>query len=106
MIQNEKQFQDGIIHLAQMHGWLVYHTYDSRRCVPGFPDLFLTHPKRGEVIIAELKTDTGRLREAQKEWLDALSLAQQNIDSTCFHTCLWRPKDRDRIVALLKGDKL
>ena len=35
----EKQFQSHIVQYAKMRGWLVYHTHDSRRSEPGFPDL-------------------------------------------------------------------
>ena len=35
----EKQFMAQVVELAKLKGWLVYHTYDSRRSEPGFPDL-------------------------------------------------------------------
>lgn len=40
----EKQFQQHIIHLATLHGYLTYHTHNSRRSNPGFPDLTLIRP--------------------------------------------------------------
>lgn len=34
----EKDFQQRVINLAESLGYLVYHTHDSRRSQPGFPD--------------------------------------------------------------------
>ena len=36
---NEKKFQSQVVRIAKVFGWLCYHTYDSRRSEPGFPDL-------------------------------------------------------------------
>jgi hypothetical protein len=90
---SEKDFQAQIIALATVYGWLCYHTYDSRRCQAGYPDLALCHP-RGEYLLVELKTDKGRLRPAQRQWIDALR-------SAGIETWIWRPKDFDQIVARL-----
>ena len=77
----EKQFQSHIVHVAQMKGWLVYHTYDSRRSAPGFPDLVLVREK---VLFRELKTDKGRVTPAQKAWAASLQQAESDYK-------LWRP---------------
>ena len=37
----EKKFQAAVLQIANMYGWLAYHTHDSRRSAPGFPDLVL-----------------------------------------------------------------
>ena len=37
--ETEKGFQAAVVELARLRGWLVYHTYDSRRSAKGFPDL-------------------------------------------------------------------
>ncbi len=62
---------------------LAYHTHDSRRSEPGFPDLVIVGRR---VIYRELKTQRGRLSRHQKEWLAALQEAGQ--DAT-----VWRPSD-------------
>ena len=77
----EKQFQSHLVNFAKMRGWLVYHTYDSRRSEPGFPDLVLV---RERVLFRELKTDKGRVTTAQKAWAE--SLEQTGSDYK-----LWRP---------------
>lgn len=88
----EREFQQQVVDLAGLTGWLVYHTHDSRHSAQGWPDLVLVRPP--ELIFAELKTETGRLSTAQKEWLEALTGSGQRA-------CVWRPADFDAIVAAL-----
>ena len=54
---------------------------------PGFPDLVLAG-ERG-FILAELKTDTGRVSPAQMTWLKAC-----NPHVECY---VWRPRDLPEI---------
>jgi len=81
---SEEQFQRAVMDLARVSGWLVYHTHDSRRSQPGFPDLVLVHPKRGRLLFRELKATKGRVSPAQHEWLDALRAV--GVDAA-----VWRP---------------
>ena len=94
MSLSEKRFQQQVIDLAHLAGWLVYHTYDSRRSAPGYPDLALCHEARGQYLLAELKSDRGRLSPAQQRWIQAL----QRAGIECH---IWRPGDFDAIVARL-----
>lgn len=88
----EKALQATVVKFAQQRGWLVYHTYDSRRSAPGFPDLCLV---RGpSLMFVELKSEKGRLKKEQGEWRDALELAGQ-----AWH--LWRPADLDEAFSIL-----
>ena len=57
----------------------------------GFPDLVLAG-ERG-FILAELKTDTGRVSPQQVEWLKA---CDPHVE--CY---IWRPKDLPEITARL-----
>lgn len=84
----EKQFQTQIIMVAKANGWTVYHTYDSRRSAPGFPDLVLV---RDGVLFREIKTNTGRISMAQQEWGDALTKAGADFK-------VWRPRDLKTII--------
>jgi hypothetical protein len=70
--------------LAQLHGFMTYHTYRSDRSEPGFPDLVLMRPPL--LLFRELKTDVGRLRPAQRKWLDELAACGQDVG-------VWRPAD-------------
>lgn len=83
----EAEFQSAVIELAKLTGWKWYHTHNSRRSVPGFPDLVLVHRVTGRVVFAELKTETGRVAPAQTEWLDLLGVRNDAY--------LWRPNDLD-----------
>lgn len=80
---SEQMLLDAVTELAQWRGFLTYHTHDSRRSQPGFPDLVLL---RGlELIVVELKSARGKLSAAQIEWLAALTFA--GIETHC-----WRPE--------------
>ena len=89
----EKQFQAQVIKAL---GWLVYHTYDSRKCEPGFPDLVLV---RDRTMYRELKTEKGRLTKPQRKWGDALKKAGEDYK-------VWRPSMTKEIEIDLKGYKV
>src|SRR6266568_2387284 len=91
---SEQDFMQQIIDLAHIYGWLCYHTYDSRRSAPGYPDLAFCHPTRCHYFLAELKAERGRLSPAQKLWIDALHAAGIECH-------VWRPSDFDAIVERL-----
>ena len=80
---------DKLLGAAVPAGWMVYHTYDSRRSTAGFPDLVLVKPP--VVVFAELKTEKGTPSKAQDEWLEQLGLC------TDLSVHLWRPSDWDEI---------
>lgn len=76
--REEKDLQEGLVALAKVYGYQAYHTFDSRRSEPGFPDLILI---RGERLIAiETKSAIGQLTEAQKGWLRAFD-AVKRVDA-------------------------
>jgi hypothetical protein len=89
---SEKKWQETVIGICKARGYLVYHTHDSRRCEPGFPDLVIVGHKR--VIFAELKTIAGKVEPEQQAWLDALVSARQIV-------FIWRPGDLEEINAVL-----
>lgn len=65
-------------------GLLGYHTRDSRRSAPGFPDWVFTG-RRG-VMFRESKTAKGKLSPEQQTWLAGLKTAGADMD-------VWRPDD-------------
>jgi len=91
----EAEFQAAILEMAQRLGWLCYHVYDSRRSVPGFPDIVAVHPVHG-VVFLELKTVKGRVRPEQKRWVDMLNTAGQRA-------YIVRPTDIDFLEAMFRG---
>ena len=90
----EKAFQSEVVKFAHLMGWLVYHTYDSRRSAPGFPDLVLVKGER--ILYRELKTETGKLTDAQTLWGKKLREAGGNWT-------VWRPSQLDEIYRFLMG---
>lgn len=82
---SEAELQSAVIDLARWHGYRHYHTVDSRKSRPGFPDLVLVHERTGRLIFAELKAEKGRVRPDQAKWLALLG--KQN------EAHLWRPSD-------------
>ena len=89
----EKAFQAAVVQAATFAGWKVYHTFDSRRSPAGFPDLVLVRPP--DVLFVELKTDTGRVRLDQEQWLAALKAC------TAVEAHVWRPRQMDEVLARL-----
>ena len=89
---SEKEFMTQVIAYAKLRGWMVYHTYDSRRCAIGFPDLVCVRGDR--ILVAELKSAKGQLNRAQGAWLAALLAAG-------VRSYVWRPGDFAEIVRIL-----
>jgi VRR-NUC domain len=91
---SERQFMAAVIEYATLVGWRVYHTHDARRSAAGFPDLTLVRNDR--LAFVELKTEKGRVRPAQAEWLAAL----ERCGACDVH--VWRPADWPAIEATLR----
>lgn len=94
-----------VVQLAEILGWSWVHfrpaqtargwrTPVSGTLGKGWPDLVLA--KRGRVVFAELKSDAGRLDDAQTAVLDTLREAGAEV-------FVWRPRDWDGIVEALNG---
>lgn len=91
---SEAAFQRTVVDLAQWRGWRSYHTHDSRRSSPGWPDLVLV---RGDRLLAvELKTRTGRVTADQRAWLAALGQVPG------VEAFVWRPSDWPEIQQCLR----
>lgn len=88
----EAQFMANILSVARMCGWLVYHTHDSRRSEPGFPDLVLVHT--GRCLFRELKTEKGKLTAEQQKWIGALASSGADVG-------VWIPSQMQEIADLL-----
>ena len=90
----EADFQRAVMDLAHWHRWRVVHVRNVAvlqrghtvyqvpyEGAPGLPDLVMA--RGGRVLLAELKTDRGRVTPDQQAWLDAAGE----------HGRLWRPAD-------------
>jgi len=91
----EADFTATVIELAHYRHWHVTHFRPAwtergwRTAIQGdtgFPDLVLA--RRGVIIIAELKTEKGRVTRAQQAWAAAIG--------DCYR--LWRPSMMDLIT--------
>lgn len=95
---SERDFMASVIDLARLNGFLVYHTHDSRRSAPGFPDIVAI---RGEDLLAiETKSQRGRLTPDQEHWLRAFAGVER------VQALLVKPAGWDELAALLsRGSK-
>ena len=76
---SESELQSAVIELAHTSGWLVHHTRAARtrkgwrtpiQGDAGLCDLVLA--KNGCVLLAELKSERGRVTPEQQSWIRAL----------------------------------
>ena len=105
---SESDFQGWVIDVAHLYGWRVMHSRPARRADGswrtaiagdvGFPDCVFAHPIRGLFLVAELKSQKGRVTLEQGVWLEALQVAGVRAE-------VWRPASRDYILKLLSGTK-
>ena len=87
----EREWQQQVVALARTLGYLVFHTHDSRRSQPGFPDLCCVGRK---VVYLELKRQDGKLTDHQEKWLAALRRAGAEA-------YVLRPSDLDLVGRIL-----
>lgn len=81
---SEADLQREVLGACRLFDLLAYHTHDSRRSQPGYPDLTIVG--RGGVLFVELKNATNQLEPDQLVWRDRLQLAGAQWR-------LWRPAD-------------
>jgi len=93
--REEERLYENIRTVATLYHWTLYHTRDSRRAAPGWPDLVLCRPPR--LLIRELKANGAYPDRAQRAWLAALAACGLDVG-------VWRPRDWAAIVATLAGD--
>ena len=93
----EKQFKQAVIELAQVLGWHVFFTWSSLHSPSGEPDLRMVHPIQKRVLWVELKSERGKLTQAQELAIGMLLDAGAEAE-------VWRPRDWPRIEMILKGE--
>jgi hypothetical protein len=88
----EKLFQQAVLDAMHLFGWRTYHTFDSRRSAPGFPDICAV--RRDRLLFSEIKGPRGKVTPAQQQWLEDLG--------RCAEAYLWREQDWERIEGVLR----
>lgn len=68
----EGALQANIMATLKLFGWRAYHTHDSRRSDPGFPDVCAVRARDGRLLFAELKRQKPKPTIPQQQWLDDL----------------------------------
>ena len=98
----ECQLQQQVLDAARYLGYLAFHTFDSRRCEPGFPDAVLIGTGRfaGRLIVLEFKTESGRVTVEQATWLGAWMQVSGAVVRVV------RPSGIDETLALLQGKEV
>lgn len=77
-----------VVQLAKHTGHHVYHTHDSRRSEPGFPDLVIAKPGMERLLVAELKFGHNKRSVAQEEWGEVLE-AIPGVDYRLWYPAHW-----------------
>ena len=106
---NEQQLQHFIRETALTGGWKYNHFSDSRKDVgggkmvgdpdaEGFPDLILI--KDEQLLAWELKSEKGKLTDAQNDWLFAFENVQK------VRSDVVRPRDQDYVLKTLLGGRI
>jgi VRR-NUC domain len=103
---DEQSFQACVLEVAKLAGWRSLHIRPARRADgswrspiggdgKGWPDLTLVRAPR--LVFAELKSERGKLRPEQSDWLAVLRLLPQA------EVFVWTPDDWDELVEVLTG---
>lgn len=92
----ERDIQDMMEQAAGYLGWRCFHDRDSRRNNPGFPDLVCV--RNGKLLALELKTEKGKVRPGQAEWIAELAQVPGVVAR------IVRPKDLDDVLAMLQEE--
>lgn len=94
----EKEWSDQLVGtegkpgLARTLGWgPCYHTLRSKGSVSGFPDWVLV---RERVVFLELKTETGKVSDSQRVWIQAMHRGGAEV-------YVVRPRHLEEIAAVL-----
>ena len=103
IVVTEKQFSQQIEQLLDLFGWRWCHFRPARTAqgwrtaisgYEGFPDYIAVKGKR--LLIAEIKSDKGKLSPEQEVWLDELAACGQEV-------YLWRPAHFEEIARILRS---
>lgn len=104
---SERDWQQTVIGLLDLHGWTWFHVGDSRRASAAILDIIAIRPPR--FLCIELKTEKGKLTKtkvvkgkhgfyARLGQLEVIALLHQCPGVECF---VWRPSNYEDMVRVL-----
>jgi VRR-NUC domain len=106
----EAEWQRTVIEYAQLRKWRVAHFRPARTeqgwRTPvqadgaGFPDLVMV--RHGEIIVAELKSERGRVTPAQLDWLEDFRQVRNVWPEPSLEVFVWRPSDWPVVEQVLR----
>ena len=103
----EHEFLTDYLDWLEQAGYdLCFHVIDSSRPAKvtsrGYPDVHASHPERG-LLVAELKSSTGRPSNPQWKWLTRLAtqLPPPPDNNAKSRVHLWRPADKLKAMTQL-----
>jgi hypothetical protein len=97
----EDELQAEIVKAAGYAGFdLIYHTYDSRRSEPGFPDLVMLH-RSGRMVVVECKREGKHPTVDQQNWLAGFERLREYAMQDAIAVYVARPSNRQDIIDAL-----
>ena len=101
---HEHDLQLAVWRYAEMQGWRCHYTARSAfrlqdgsyrgTATPGWPDVIAI--RAGVMWAIELKSEVGRVRPEQREWMALLA------DVPGVNTAIWRPRDAQAAIEALR----
>lgn len=94
---NEADWTTWVLGVADTYRWtLRYHTHNSRRSEPGFPDWTFINERAPAVVFAELKGWNTVVKDKQVRFVNGLRAA----GCAAF---IWRPRHADEVWDVLSN---
>jgi hypothetical protein len=94
LAETEKEWAQVVADYARLCGWARFHPFLSIHSPSGWPDETFCRPPR--LVVAELKSEKGKLTAAQRRWLDLLGACPP------LEVYVWRPSDWPQVQAVLR----
>ena len=95
----EKELQATVTKALQWGNWLAYHTYDSRRSEPGFPDVVALSYRPHRMLVLELKSEKGKLTDAQAAWMARFTMLSIAAGARHVRVGVLRPSHLDLVLS-------
>ena len=93
LAETEKEWSAVVADYARLRGWARFHPFLSIHSPSGWPDETLCRPPR--LVVAELKSEKGKVTGAQRRWLDLLEGCPP------LEVFVWRPSDWPTVQKVL-----